>query len=592
MAETIHTRPDGGSLRYASSPTGGYISRSVDRGIELLVPVAFADEERASLDAQSPVADDDAEQAIATKDEVLLRRLDDDEVDWRYGETIDDAQLQDGLRVLCQALGDTLSQVDSRLLESIVSRRDSGRDFPLTGRGSPPDWAMQVDRALRATTRQDATRAITLVAEELEHGRAGALSTAQSMRWWRFAEACGSDRARTRLLYLGMRSGDKAAARVARDRCIKHLRDSRQRSQADFVVFSKVNLLALEAALCLEDGELAALVVRHLAHADLLTIDDDKLAKLRILATTFHAKSKNAAVAPGNVRVIRSHVPGSEGREKDILNRLGSLMAPQPLAPWPADLGWADVLDAEFPWLANVTDQLRRQASMRMQMGGRAFRIDPVLIVGGTGIGKSSYQRRLGELTGVPSMMQSLAGAMDNMALKGSARGWGSSRPSAILDFMASNACPNPLVVLDEIDKASDETRNGNVWNTLLTMLERSTAARLQDEFVLGEVDLSHVNWMATANELGRMPSTLRSRLRIVETHGPAPEHFDVILHNILRDAARDLGVRVELLPSLHADILGALRNGFARSANMRVLARTVRDALAKASSWRPAASH
>ncbi len=561
MVDTVHTRPDGGLPCYATTP---------------------AEDGEPEAGAQDAGCGDDR----------LLHRLDDPEGD-RYGVVrFDAAALQQGLRVLCRALAATLESRDRELLEAVVRRCDDGEGFPPTGRGGAPDWARRVDQALRATTRVEATRALTLVADELEHGRAGSGSTHQARRWWRLAEICGSDRARARLLYIAMRAGDKAAARVARDRCLRHLRAGNQRTEADLVAFSRTNLLALEAALALDDGELAALVMRHLAQADLLSCDDDKLARLRALALAFHAGNPKRADEPGAVRVIRSHVAAADGREKEMLSRLSPLMAPLPLAPWPADLAWADVLDAEFPWLANVTDELRRQASMRMQMGAQALRIDPLLMLGGSGIGKSSYQRRLGELIGVPAMMQSLAGAMDNMVLKGSARGWGSSRPGAILDFMAASACPNPVVLLDEIDKASDETRNGNVWNTLLAMLERSTAARLHDEFVLGEVDFSHVNWMATANDISRMPGTLRSRLRIVETRGPGPGHFDIVYRNVLRDAARDLGVRVAMLPPLAPEVVEAIRAGFMRNPNMRVIARVTAHALAAASTWRPDILH
>jgi hypothetical protein len=361
-------------------------------------------------------------------------------------------------------------------------------------------------------------------------------------------------------------------------------------AQKELADISKTTLLAAEAALVLDDAELAALALKHLSQQDFMTSDEDKLLRLRSLASSHYNSAAAASDQDdeGDVRVILSHVAPSDARDKESFARLGPLLTPLPLKTWPVDLAWADVLDLEFPWMRALTSHIRQQAVMRMNLGATAFKLRPILLVGDAGVGKTSYLRRLGELTKVPAMMYSLAGSADNAALKGMARGWGNARPGIVLEFMANRSCPNPIVMIDEIDKASSETRNGNAWNTLLGLLEPSSARSLLDEFVMGEVDYSHVNWLATANNISQMPGTLRSRLSIVEIEGPRAEHFDIVLRNLLRQSATELGVRVEMLPHLDVDLVEAMRDGFARKPNMRVLARILGNALAKASTLRP----
>ena len=73
------------------------------------------------------------------------------------------------------------------------------------------------------------------------------------------------------------------------------------------------------------------------------------------------------------------------------------------------------------------------------------------------------------------------------------------------------------------------------------------------------------------------MPSALRGRCRIVDVEEPRPEHFPIVMRKVLREAARDYGVRVERLPRLDRAVVDAMRDGFA----CKGLAHDLRDAAA-----------
>src|SRR3546814_18213255 len=120
----------------------------------------------------------------------------------------------------------------------------------------------------------------------------------------------------------------------------------------------------------------------------------------------------------------------------------------------------------------------------------------------------------------------------------------------------------NPLLSVDESDKADVSSRNGSVANTLLGMLEPETATRWLDECLVTECDISQISWVLTANTTAGIPEPLLSRLRIERVGGPGPEHFDSVLESIRRDAAAQLGVAPMLLPPLGPDV-----NGWPRAA-------------------------
>src|SRR3546814_7689042 len=121
----------------------------------------------------------------------------------------------------------------------------------------------------------------------------------------------------------------------------------------------------------------------------------------------------------------------------------------------------------------------------------------------------------------------------------------------------------NPLLSVDESDKADVSSRNGSVANTLLGMLEPETATRWLDECLVTECDISQISWVLTANTTAGIPEPLLSRLRIERVGGPGPEHFDSVLESILRDAAAELGVAPMLLPPLEPEVIGWLRAAF-----------------------------
>ena len=209
---------------------------------------------------------------------------------------------------------------------------------------------------------------------------------------------------------------------------------------------------------------------------------------------------------------------------------------------------------------------LERQQVLAQRLGADSLRLRPLLLLGPAGTGKTRFLRRLGDTMGAPTLFVPLAGANDNMLLKGTARGWSSARPGFLVEMMLERQCPNPMVILDEIDKIGLGRQNGRVWETLLTFLEPASSSRVLDEFLLGEVDYSAISWVATANSLEDLPGPLRSRWEIIRVGLPQAEDFDRILENVRRDVAREYGVDTVALPNLDATVRDRLQRAFARN--------------------------
>jgi ATP-dependent Lon protease, bacterial type len=191
-------------------------------------------------------------------------------------------------------------------------------------------------------------------------------------------------------------------------------------------------------------------------------------------------------------------------------------------------------LDSRFPWAASVTDRILRDLA-----GGGGVRLQPTLLISDPGQGKSTYAQALLDVLQLPSTMLSMAGAADS-SLAGTSAQWSTTRPSDAVQLIARSSKASVGIVLDEIDKIASGNHNGSAADALLPFLEPSTSKSIRDPALEVEVDLSWISWLATANDLDRVPKPLRDRLRVIRMPVPGPEHINVLLKNLIAEISAD----------------------------------------------------
>lgn len=230
-------------------------------------------------------------------------------------------------------------------------------------------------------------------------------------------------------------------------------------------------------------------------------------------------------------------------------------------------------LVTEFPYAVRIIDTMLMPTLRRVSAGKTGIVIEPTLLHGGPGLGKSRFARRFAELLGLHAKTVCVAASADDQIF-GLSRGWTSAHGSIVLDACRDSLSANPVIILDEIDKAIAGSLNGNVQNKILPFLERSENATYHEPFLAVPCDFSMVGWILTANELETISAPLRSRLRTLQMPEPLPDHVPAIVNAMMKDITQEQELDPVWLPKLDHIEIEALQRAYQQHYSIRVLRR------------------
>ena len=195
-------------------------------------------------------------------------------------------------------------------------------------------------------------------------------------------------------------------------------------------------------------------------------------------------------------------------REKGHMRRLASVSAER------ADEIFSE-LEVSHPLFIEVTKFARDQ--MRLcQRRGLPLHLAPLLLAGVPGTGKTHYTKALAEAIGASYHEMGFDTERTSSSFLGSSAHWSNTQPGMVFRALAmeNNASANPIILLDEIDKA----RAGGYQDPLTSLhslLEPVSNKKVTDISVSMTMDASLISWIATANDLSRVLPSILSRFRI-----------------------------------------------------------------------------
>ena len=197
----------------------------------------------------------------------------------------------------------------------------------------------------------------------------------------------------------------------------------------------------------------------------------------------------------------------------------------------PSGLPVMDALYEELPNFLEALDDLKRQLAL-CQDSADALEITPMLLLGPPGIGKTHFARAVARLLGTGMGFVPMSSLTAGWILSGASSQWKGARPGKVFETLVDGAYANPVMVVDEIDKARAEQAYDPL-GALYSLLEPGTAEAFTDEFAEVPIDASQVIWVATANDERSIPEPILNRMNVYEVQPPD------------RDAARAIASRL-----------------------------------------------
>lgn len=187
----------------------------------------------------------------------------------------------------------------------------------------------------------------------------------------------------------------------------------------------------------------------------------------------------------------------------------------------------------DFPHFQEVIEFIERHLALSRLGGASApIIVPPMLIVGPPGCGKSFFAQKVAEILNLVYFEKDLSVTSEAFVLSGLDAGWKNSKPGLVFSAIVEGQTANPLICLNEVDKAKITGAQSSPLNSLYSLLESSTSKKFQDEFIPVDLDASKIFWILTANELD-LPEAILSRMEVFNISAPNPEQTKLIAQSI-----------------------------------------------------------